>query len=298
MFNEAYNKTICTYPESLFALKTRRMQTVLVTLLFSIIPLSIIIPTNIAIIVKLVIHSTIRRNLGVNTNVDEVTKVTCMLLSVTVTFVILLVPFSVFLAISEESNTGLHVILTNLPYLNISINFYLYFLSGNMFRVEVKALLSKWFTKCSKTKESDEFTQLSCVTTKANSQTLYSQSRSRKDRINEDTLAYLATFCTNSYSNLVFFESFRLHFISVQENCVSSKTARFIVFLNNTNSYFPVLIQFSSSVYLFSLPFHFCPYVLFVMSFRFYFFNKIFISKVCDIDYNKVIVYKSCVRIE
>ena len=52
----------------------------------SIIPLCIVIPTNIAIIVKLVVYKNYRQNLFVNSdNTAETAKITLKLLSVTVT---------------------------------------------------------------------------------------------------------------------------------------------------------------------------------------------------------------------
>ena len=46
---------------------------------------------------------------------------------------------------SGETNFNTLIAISNLPYLNMSLNFYLYFLSGKMFRNEFKRLMRRYF---------------------------------------------------------------------------------------------------------------------------------------------------------
>ena len=101
-------------------------------------------------------------NLGASTsNVDEVTKITVMLLSITVTYIILIVPMTVVVLMVDGggrklSDYALLIAFSNLPYLNMSLNFYLYLLSGQMFRNEVKHFLTRYCKCYSNEKESPE----------------------------------------------------------------------------------------------------------------------------------------------
>ena len=124
------------------------VKTTISTMFIGVIPLCLVIPTNIAIIVKLVIQSRVRHTLGATTT-DEVTKITVMLLSITVSYIILSLPMTVVVFRTNAGQTQygqlLLVAFSNLPYLNMSLNFYLYFLSGQMFRQEVREFLGRCF---------------------------------------------------------------------------------------------------------------------------------------------------------
>ena len=54
------------------------------------------------------------------------------------------------------SDYALLILFSNLPYLNMSLNFYLYLLSGQMFRNEVKHFLTRYCKCYSNEKESPE----------------------------------------------------------------------------------------------------------------------------------------------
>ena len=85
--------------------------------------------------------------LGSSSKADDTTKATIMLLSITIAYVVLMVPMMITIVIYTYSQAGSYyhviIILSNLPYLNMSINFYLYFLSGKMFRYKVKEMLQR-----------------------------------------------------------------------------------------------------------------------------------------------------------
>ena len=132
------------------------------TLMDGVIPLCVVIPTNLGIIGKLTLDNKLRHNLGASTsNVDEATKITVMLLSITVTYIVLIVPMTVVVLMVDGggrklSDYALLIAFSNLPYLNMSLNFYLYLLSGQMFRNEVKHFLTRYCKCYSNEKESPE----------------------------------------------------------------------------------------------------------------------------------------------
>ena len=115
----------------------------------AVVPLCVVIPTNLAIVLKMLLQRKERQRLGATSAKDEATKVTIMTLSVTVTYIILLLPMSIYIILSDSGRSNYHmlVVLANLPYLNMSLNFYLYFLSGKMFREETIKMLKKLFSR-------------------------------------------------------------------------------------------------------------------------------------------------------
>ena len=142
-FDSTLNKTVCSdvhyISETLF-----KFQTTFRNLLVCIIPLCIVIPTNVAIVIKLMCHKRLMQRFGTSTKADDTVKTTVMLLSMTITYVLLMVPMTITIIIytnNQRSYYGVMIILSILPYLNMSINFYLYFLSGRMFRGKVKEML-------------------------------------------------------------------------------------------------------------------------------------------------------------
>ena len=73
-----------------------------------VIPLCLVIPTNLGIIGKLILDSKVRNNLGASTGSgDEVTKITVMLLSITVTYIVLVVPMTVVVLMVDGSGRKL-----------------------------------------------------------------------------------------------------------------------------------------------------------------------------------------------
>ncbi len=115
------------------------------------IPLIILIPSNATIIIKILMQ---RRKWKKMTNQQKNNerksfKLTVMVLSVTGCYIVLALPFSIFLlcCFSKENRSAYEKIrigLTILPFINATINGYLYFLSSEMYRKEVKKTLIKW----------------------------------------------------------------------------------------------------------------------------------------------------------
>ena len=140
------NRTKCVDVHYL-SKKLFKFQTTFRDLLICIVPLCIVIPTNVAIIVKLIQHRKLMNELGSSSKADDTTKATIMLLSITIAYVVLMVPMMITIVIYTYSQAGSYyhviIILSNLPYLNMSINFYLYFLSGKMFRYKVKEMFQR-----------------------------------------------------------------------------------------------------------------------------------------------------------
>ena len=149
-----------------------KIKTTIGDLLVCIIPLCIVIPTNVAIVVRLVNHRKFRQQFGTGSKSDETSKITIMLLSVTVTYVILMAPMTIIMIIYNNSKPdnyyGMIIIMSNFPYLNMSANFYLYFLSGKMFRDKVAELFTSYVRLCCSTpKPSREVRMSASVTSNA-----------------------------------------------------------------------------------------------------------------------------------
>ena len=82
----------------------------------------------------------IRRRMSTTSRNDDSDKVTWMMLCVTTSFVVLLFPMSIYsLAFGDYFSTTF-IKLTTLNTLNCAANFYIYFISGSLFRTEVKKL--------------------------------------------------------------------------------------------------------------------------------------------------------------
>ena len=145
-YDVSENRTMCE-DVHYFSEKLFQFQTTFRDLLICIVPLCIVIPTNVAIIVKLLHHRNLMNQLGSSTKADDTTKATIMLLSITIAYVVLMVPMMITIVIYKNSRPGSYyhviIILSNLPYLSMSINFYLYFLSGKMFRNKVKEMFQR-----------------------------------------------------------------------------------------------------------------------------------------------------------
>ena len=82
----------------------------------------------------------LRREMNTTAGNDESGKVLYMMLCVTTSFVVLLLPVSIYSLFVEDNFTITYAFLTALNTANCAINFYVYFLSGKLFRTEVKRL--------------------------------------------------------------------------------------------------------------------------------------------------------------
>ena len=105
-------------------------------LLFSVVPVIMIVPTNIIIVVSFLKHRKAQPNMR---NTNEARKVTLMLTSVSIAFIIFVGPLAVHFLSGGHSGTTVHGIVSLLAFINIVVNFFLYFFSGEIFRQEVLA---------------------------------------------------------------------------------------------------------------------------------------------------------------
>ena len=116
-------------------------------------PLLIITAINIAIIIRLVQCQRIRQNLTTsNTGDDKTIGMTMMILSITVSYTVLNLPFVVYFATGDEGSrlnvNEMHPAIFLCPFLNAMSNAYLYFFSGSVFREAVFEFFKKVKAKC------------------------------------------------------------------------------------------------------------------------------------------------------
>ncbi len=108
------------------------------------IPVPLVALCNIAIFIKLYQIRKHRSELGASsTDNSESQRINVMIISMTVLFVVLLAPSSIYASIYglDTYNDPINSVLFQLTLLNPSANFYVYFISGSLFRAEVL----KWF---------------------------------------------------------------------------------------------------------------------------------------------------------
>ncbi len=129
--------------------------------LVSVVPLMVIIPTNIIIVIYLIKHVKAQRNMGSGTrHSNEAQKVTLMLVSVSLAFIILVGPIAVYALMRGQGGTTLHGICLLLQLVNFVINIFLYFFSGEIFRQEVMA----WFRSLHTCGKDAEESRLNTIT--------------------------------------------------------------------------------------------------------------------------------------
>ena len=126
----------CRYPANI-AITIRQ-------LFFGQIPLIILIPCNTLIILKLIKQRKLwKQN---DKDVKSSFRVTIMVLAITLAYIILALPLSIFLLCCNDPNPNTWKNLNIISFLqmtNASVNFYLYFFSSQIFREEVKKELQK-----------------------------------------------------------------------------------------------------------------------------------------------------------
>ena len=117
-----------------------------------VVPLCMVIPSNAAIIVKMIKQRKFRRQFDSNGSGNDSVRVTIMLLSVSIACILLVLSMAILTVLHKASRSDTHygtvIILSNLPYLNMSVNFYLYFMSGKLFRQQLKQLLKNYLQLC------------------------------------------------------------------------------------------------------------------------------------------------------
>ncbi len=146
---ETVRKNFYGLPANVFDIKDT------MTLIFaSFLPMLLIIPVNLAIMIKLCIIKRFRSQLGVNSNEENGTsKMNGMIFTVTSAFVAFQSPLTIFLLTMTSNNySGLTFnILYLIQTLNPTSNAYLYFLSGKLFREQLlKSVQEIWHFKCIK----------------------------------------------------------------------------------------------------------------------------------------------------
>ena len=130
-------------PERLWVIKDIMMET-----LITFVPMAIIIPSNIVILVKLYQQKKVRERLGAqNSNQPGTGKTTAMIICMTTAFVLLLAPYSIYYFLfGNHGNDPVATATFIIGSTNPSINFVLYFVSGQQFRQEVLSWIK---SKCS-----------------------------------------------------------------------------------------------------------------------------------------------------
>ncbi len=147
---EVFTKTlpsgrwICGYPDNAITDLSR--------FLIGQIPLVILIPSNVLIIIRITYQRKKWHNLN-NTQKKEQKKsfkLTLMILALTVSFIFLTLPWPIYWLFfykrgTMEEKLKLRSILSTFTFTNAGINFYLYFLSSEMYRKAVKKQLIDLF---------------------------------------------------------------------------------------------------------------------------------------------------------
>ncbi len=116
------------------------------SLMNSLIPLSVIIPCNILITIKVIFQIRSMRGVIAVTEQQELKKksikVTILTLSITLNFIILTLPMNVMAlcCINAHDNVNFAIFVTLLPLINSSIDCYMYALSSREFRRKVKSI--------------------------------------------------------------------------------------------------------------------------------------------------------------
>ncbi len=117
----------------------------------SVIPILIMVPSNIALIIKMYQNKKQRQQLGVNTSrgQNDSVKFNTMVISVTSAFVILYLPFTLYMFITNYDWSGItDEILFTVAACNHVLNGYLYFLAGDLFKKQVVNDMKRMFECC------------------------------------------------------------------------------------------------------------------------------------------------------
>ena len=135
---------VCGYPDNAIATVSR--------FLIGQIPLLILIPSNALIIIKITYQRKKWHNLNniQKKEQQKSLKLTLMILALTVSFIFLTLPWPIYWLFFHKRGTlneklKLRNILSTFAFTNAGINFYLYFLSSEMYRKAVKKQLIDFF---------------------------------------------------------------------------------------------------------------------------------------------------------
>ncbi len=119
--------------------------------LVSVVPILIIIPSNIALMIKMYKNRKRRQQLGVNIGrgPNNSLKFNAMIISVTTAFVIFYLPYTLYMFITNYDLSGISdEILLMINTCNPAVNCYLYFLSADLFKQKVINDMKKMFNRC------------------------------------------------------------------------------------------------------------------------------------------------------
>ncbi len=113
-------------------------------LLATLIPICIMVPCNVAILLKLYQQHKRRQQLGsTNANEKELIRMTIMICSITFAFIALVMPISIhnILGYAKKNSDGGYGAWVSISFGLDTLNFYAYFMSGKLFREKVLQLL-------------------------------------------------------------------------------------------------------------------------------------------------------------
>ncbi len=128
--------------------------------LMSIVPIIIILPTNIVIAVYFTRYIRARRDMGLGSgHSSEMRKVTLMITSISAAFVVFVGPLAVHFLAGGKPGTPTHGIFTLLQFLNFVVNVFLYFFSGEIFRQEVMSWVRALW-RCGQYQEDNELSTI------------------------------------------------------------------------------------------------------------------------------------------
>ncbi len=113
-------------------------------LLRSFIPMGIIVPANLVIIIKLFRQKQERSRMttGRANSSEQTSRVTWMIVSASLSYVLTVAPINIYLFATDNKTDIILPILGLIYRINPVLNFYLYFLSGGLFKAEVKIFLT------------------------------------------------------------------------------------------------------------------------------------------------------------
>ncbi len=112
----------------------------------TLIPICIMVPCNIAILLRLYQQHRKRQQLGANNaNEEELMRITIMICSITFAFIALMTPYSIYISMWGSGNESVQnawfSVFYGLDTLNTSLNFYAYIMTGKQFREKAFQLL-------------------------------------------------------------------------------------------------------------------------------------------------------------
>ena len=128
-----------------------KMKDVIGVLLRGVVPISLIVPANVIIVIKIFRQKRARATMtgSMSQNNNEISKTIWMVVSASVAYVILVTPITVYVStviiVRQDLNfhtDPMYLVLQMINRINPSLNGYLYFMCSSLFKAEVKKWLS------------------------------------------------------------------------------------------------------------------------------------------------------------